>query len=206
MVDCVIFGLLAYLLGSIPTAVWIGKSIYGTDVREHGSKNAGATNTFRVLGKKAGVIVLLIDVLKGVIAVVLPLILIESNLEYKIVVQLLTGILVILGHVFPVFAQFRGGKGVATSLGIVIGIYPFAALISFVLFLLVFLSSRYVSLGAIVASFFFPIIVVLVLKSDSLYLNAFSVVLSTTVIMTHRKNIKRLLNGTENKMNPLNRN
>lgn len=205
MVDFIIFGVVAYLLGSIPTAVWIGKSIYGTDVREHGSKNAGATNTFRVLGKKAGIIVLLIDVIKGVLAVVLPLFFLFSNQEHKTLVQLLAGVLVIMGHIFPLFAQFRGGKGVATSLGIVIGIYPFAALISFGIFLLVFLSSRFVSLGAIVASFFFPIIVVLVLKSDSIYLNTFSVILGITVIITHRKNIKRLLNGTENKMNPLNR-
>lgn len=205
MVDFIIFGLLAYLLGSIPTAVWIGKSIYGIDVREHGSKNAGATNTFRVLGKKAGIIVLLIDVIKGVLAVVLPLFFLSNYQEHQTLVQLLTGVLVILGHIFPLFAQFRGGKGVATSLGIVIGIYPFAALISFGIFLLVFLSSRYVSLGAIVASFFFPIIVVFVLKSDSIYLNTFSIVLGATVIITHRKNIKRLLNGTENKMNPLNR-
>lgn len=205
MVDFIIFGLLAYLLGSIPTAVWIGKSIYGIDVREHGSKNAGATNTFRVLGKKAGIIVLLIDVIKGVLAVVLPLFFLSNYQEHQTLVQLSTGVLVILGHIFPLFAQFRGGKGVATSLGIVIGIYPFAALISFGIFLLVFLSSRYVSLGAIVASFFFPIIVVFVLKSDSIYLNTFSIVLGATVIITHRKNIKRLLNGTENKMNPLNR-
>lgn len=205
MGDFIIFGIVAYLIGSIPTAVCIGKSIYGTDVREHGSKNAGATNTFRVLGKKAGIVVLLIDVLKGVLAVVLPLFFLTSIQDHNTLVQLFTGVLVILGHIFPLFAQFRGGKGVATSLGIILGIYPFAALISFSIFLMVFLSSRYVSLGAIIASFFFPIIVILILKSDSIYLNTFSIALATTVIITHRKNIKRLINGTENKMNPLNR-
>jgi acyl phosphate:glycerol-3-phosphate acyltransferase len=205
MIDFLFFGILAYLLGSIPTAVWLGKSLYNLDVREHGSKNAGATNTFRVLGNKAGTIVLLIDVIKGVLAVTIPLFFIQSKEDHLTLVQLMTGVLVIIGHIFPLFAQFKGGKGVATSLGIIIGIYPLAALISFVLFLIVFLSSRFVSLGAIIASFFFPFIVLMVLKSDSIYLNAFSIILSLTVILTHRKNIKRLLNGTENKMNPLSR-
>lgn len=197
-----IFGLIGYVLGSIPSAVWIGKSLYGVDVREHGSKNAGATNTFRILGKKAGILVLLIDIIKGVLAVLCPL-LITSHLDDRnlILLQLLVGAAVFLGHVFPLFAGFRGGKGVATSLGIVIGIHPPAAGLCLVVFLVVFLLSKYVSLGAITASFLFPIAIIFIFKSDSLYLNAFSIIIGLTVILTHKKNISRLVHGEENKMN-----
>ncbi len=197
-----IFLLISYVLGSIPSAVWIGKSFHNIDVREHGSKNAGATNTFRVLGKKAGILVLLMDVLKGLIAVLLPkLILKDFEQEQLIQIQLINGIGVFLGHLFPLFAQFRGGKGVATSLGIIIGIHPPAAGVCFLIFLLVFVSSKFVSLGAIVASFFFPLIVFFLFKETSMYLIIFSIVIGFTVILTHKKNIIRLLHGEENKMN-----
>jgi acyl-phosphate glycerol 3-phosphate acyltransferase len=119
--DYIIFGVIAYLLGSIPTAVWIGRAKYGIDVREHGSKNAGATNTFRILGKKAGVTVLSIDVLKGFTASFLPYLFNVGawQSEELITVQILASILAVVGHVFPIFAGFRGGKGVATSLGVI---------------------------------------------------------------------------------------
>jgi acyl phosphate:glycerol-3-phosphate acyltransferase len=201
MIDFVFFGILAYFLGSVPTAVWVGKTYYNIDVREHGSRNAGATNTFRILGKKAGIIVLIIDVIKGIMATLLPIYFVDNNENYFVLLRLFCGILVILGHVFPIFAQFNGGKGVATSLGIIIGIYPLAAIICFSIFLFIFLISKYVSLGAIIASFLFPIIVVFILHSDSFYLNGFSIFLGATVILTHRKNILRLINGSENKMN-----
>ncbi len=197
-----IFGVIAYILGSIPSAVWIGKTFHNIDVREHGSKNAGATNTFRILGKKAGIIVLLMDVFKGIIAVFIPkLILKELSYEIEIQLQLISGICVFLGHLFPLFAQFRGGKGVATSLGIIIGIHPPAAGICFLIFLIVFISSKYVSLGAIVASFFFPLIVFFIFKETSIYLIVFSNVIGITVILTHKKNILRIIHGEENKMN-----
>ena len=127
--DYIIFGIIAYLLGSIPTAVWVGRAKYGIDVREHGSKNAGATNTFRVLGKKAGITVLSIDVLKGFTASFLPYLFNvgEWQSERLITVQILASILAVVGHVFPVFVGFRGGKGVATSLGVIIGLHPPAA-------------------------------------------------------------------------------
>ncbi|MES2589413.1 MAG: glycerol-3-phosphate 1-O-acyltransferase PlsY [Bacteroidota bacterium] len=196
------FVVISYILGSIPSAVWIGKTFHNMDVREHGSKNAGATNTFRVLGKKAGILVLLMDVLKGVIAVLLPKLLLKDlEQEQLIQIQLINGIAVFLGHLFPLFAQFRGGKGVATSLGIIVGIHPPAAGVCFLIFLLVFISSKYVSLGAIVASFFFPLIVFFLFKETSLYLIIFSIVIGFTVILTHKKNIIRLLHGEENKMN-----
>ena len=203
MIDYFIFGAIAYLLGSIPTAVWLGKAKYGVDVREHGSKNAGATNTFRVLGKKPGIVVLTIDVLKGVIAVLLPFIvgIGDWNSDHLIQVKLVCALLAVLGHVFPVFARFNGGKGVATSLGVIIGVHPLAALICIVLFLIVFLISNFVSLGAIAASLSFPLSILLVFKETSSWLIAFSIVLSTAVIFAHRKNIIRLLNGEESKMN-----
>lgn len=194
--------ILSYLLGSIPTAVWIGKSYYDLDIREHGSKNAGATNTFRVLGKKPGVVVLLIDVLKGVTATLIPVLLLKAlEVDEVVKVQIGSAFLAVLGHLFPVFAGFRGGKGVATSLGVVIGILPLAAAISMIIFLIVFLSTRFVSLGAITAALFFPFILKFAVGTDSVWLLSFGVVVSSMVIVAHRKNIKRLLKGEENKMN-----
>lgn len=201
----ILFSLVAYLFGSIPTAVWIGKAWYGIDVREHGSKNAGATNTFRVLGKKPGKVVLLIDVLKGALATLIPVITsyfyLHLEVDALIKMQILAAIFAVAGHVFPIFAQFRGGKGVATSLGVIIGLQPIAALICLVIFLAVFIGSKFVSLGAICASIAFPLVVRFVLKEESLWLFGFSILLSGLVIFAHRKNIGRLLKGEENKMN-----
>jgi glycerol-3-phosphate acyltransferase PlsY len=201
--DFVLFGLIAYLLGSIPTAVWVGKSYYGIDVRAHGSKNAGATNTFRVLGKKPGIVVLLIDVLKGATAVLLPYLFLHDTIEYErlIQIQLLTAILAILGHVFPLFANFKGGKGVATSLGIIIGIHPPAAGICLAVFLLVFILSKYVSLGAIITAISFPLLIIFLFHVESIWLRGFSILLGSVVVLTHKKNILRLVKGEESKMN-----
>ncbi len=198
-----LFLLLAYLLGSIPTAVWIGKAWYKIDIREHGSKNAGATNTFRVLGKKAGRIVLLIDIAKGILATLVPALVLSPILEAEEVIKLNVGcaILAVVGHVFPIFAGFRGGKGVATSLGVVIGLQPAAALICLGIFLVVFLSSKYVSLSAISAAVAFPFVILLVNETHSLWLIGFSILLSFLVIVAHKKNIKRLIKGEESKMN-----
>ena len=196
----IIFCLAAYLLGSIPTAVWTGKLKYGIDVREHGSKNAGATNTFRVLGKKPGVFVLSVDILKGSLATMLPLLFL-SDFDYIIRLQISCAFLAILGHLFPVFAGFRGGKGVATSLGVIIGIQPIAAGICLVVFLIVFLLSRFVSLGAIVTAITFPFVLKFIIHTDSVWLMSFGVVVSSLVIVAHRKNIQRLLRGEESKMN-----
>lgn len=202
----IVFGLFAYALGSIPTAIWVGKAWYNMDVREHGSLNAGATNTFRVLGKKPGIIVLVVDIFKGFLAVSL----VKWFVEYKswdhtfdevIQVQVVCAVLAILGHIFPLFARFKGGKGVATSLGIIIGIEPLSALICITLFLFVFLISNYVSLGAIVVSFVFPVVVYWITDNSSDVLLIFSIVLSLAVIASHRKNIARLIKGEENKMN-----
>jgi glycerol-3-phosphate acyltransferase PlsY len=211
--DFILFGLIAYLLGSIPTAVWIGKAYYGLDVREHGSKNAGATNTFRVLGKKPGILVLLIDITKGGMASSIPYFALTAMIALPDSgpntaalihignVQIVASILAVVGHVFPVFAGFRGGKGVATSLGVIIGLQPIAALICLAVFLSVFIASKYVSLGAMAAAVVFPIVVHFVLKNESLWMTLFSILLAVLVIFAHRKNIGRLARGEENRMN-----
>lgn len=201
--EFVLYGLVAYILGSIPTAVWVGKSKYNLDIREHGSKNAGATNTFRVLGKKAGTTVLIIDIIKGVTAVLLPFFLRYApwKSDQLIEIQLVLGILAVIGHILPVFAKFKGGKGVATSLGIIIGIHPLAASVCLGIFLLVFIISSYVSLGAIVAAIVFPIVVNLLFENQNTYLLWFSIILALAVLISHKKNIKRLVAGNENSMN-----
>jgi glycerol-3-phosphate acyltransferase PlsY len=203
--EYIIFSVIAYLLGSVPTAIWLGKIRYGTDVREHGSKNAGATNTFRVLGKKPGIIVLIIDIVKGAIATSLPFWFLQDStlidMDTRINIQLLAAVLAVIGHVFPVFAQFNGGKGVATSLGVIIGLHPLAAASCIAVFLLVFIRSKYVSLGAICAALVFPFLVRFVFLETSNILFYFSVFISLLVLFAHRKNMGRLWRGEENKMN-----
>jgi glycerol-3-phosphate acyltransferase PlsY len=195
---------IGYLFGSIPTAVWIGRFYYNLDVREHGSKNAGATNTFRVLGKKPGIIVLLIDVLKGIIASIFPILFMdihEMSYAFLISLRLVSSIFSMIGHVLPVFAGFKGGKGVATSLGVLIGLQPFAALLCFSVFLLVFVSFKFVSLGAIMSAVTYPFIVYSVDPNVLFHEMIFTVILSSAVLFTHRKNIFRLIKGEESKMN-----
>ena len=201
--DFILFAISAYLLGSIPTAIWLGKAKYGIDVREHGSNNAGATNTFRVLGKKPGVVVLFIDILKGFIAVFLPFTfgIGEWGSNHLIEVQLVAALCAVSGHVLPIFANFRGGKGVATSLGVIVGVHPIAAGICVAVFLIVFVISKYVSLGAMIAACCFPILLAFYFKVDSVWLLSFSVLLSAVVVYVHKKNIGRLLRKEENKMN-----
>ncbi len=200
-INFLFFSVIAYLLGSIPTAVWVGKKFYGIDVREHGSKNAGATNTFRVLGKKPGKIVLGIDVLKGLIAVLLPITVAGLHDEHTIInYKLAAAVFVILGHVFPIFAGFKGGKGVATSLGVIFAVHPPAAGICLAIFLIVFLSFSYVSLGAIVTAISFPLVIHFVFHVTSIPLTIFSIVIGSAVVITHKKNIVRLVQGCENKM------
>ncbi|MDX1653269.1 MAG: glycerol-3-phosphate 1-O-acyltransferase PlsY [Brumimicrobium sp.] len=198
-----LFGIVGYLLGSVPTAVWVGKTYYKVDIREQGSKNAGATNTFRVLGKKAGIIVLAVDIVKGAFAVLAPFLLgiADWGTDFLIHLQLVAGTSAVLGHIFPLFARFKGGKGVATSLGIITGIHPLAALTCLTIFLIVFIISSYVSLGAIVAAVSFPLVVIFMFGNQNNSLTVFSILLSVAVILAHRKNIKRILNGNENKMN-----
>lgn len=189
-----------YLLGSIPTAVWIGKFFYKIDVREYGSGNAGATNTFRVLGKRAGIPVLLIDVLKGFAAVSLAYFSPYSpNSNQFINLELVVGIASLVGHIFPLFASFRGGKGIATLLGIVLGVHPYGALICMGIFLIVLLISSYVSLSSMISALCFPIIVIFIFKTTVPSLIIFSILIAIMVLITHQKNIERLLRKEESK-------
>lgn len=197
-----LFIVISYLVGSIPVAVCIGKKYRGIDIREHGSQNAGATNTFRVFGKKLGWIVLLLDVTKGFVASTLPLFIADNYSENQLLLfQLVTSLACIIGHVFPIFAQFRGGKGVASSLGIIIGINPVSAAISLGIFIIIFLLFKYVSLGAIITAISYPFVSYFVVKEDTRVMIIFTILLGFLIIISHRKNIKRLINGEENRMN-----
>jgi glycerol-3-phosphate acyltransferase PlsY len=200
--EIIILLISAYMVGSIPTAVWVGKRFYKIDVREHGSGNAGATNTFRVLGKKAGIPVLLIDILKGYLAV--KLVAIQSVYDITEIIpytnlKLAFGFSAVVGHIFPLFAGFRGGKGIATLLGIVLAIHWQAATGSIGVFLIVLLITKYVSLGSILAGIVFPILVIFVFKTGVPSLMIFSSVVAILIILTHQKNIERLLKRNENK-------
>jgi len=192
---------LAYLLGSIPTAVWVGKWFYGVDVRNEGSGNAGATNTIRVLGPKAGIPVVIIDILKGYFAVWMMPFFIEAGTaaDTQIYFEIIAGLLAVIGHALPVFAGFRGGKGVATLLGIGIALYGNAVLFSVGIFLVVVTVTRYVSLGSVLAGIAFPLFVIYYFNVTNPGLIILSVFAAVFLLWTHRKNIQRLLKGTENR-------
>ena len=197
----IVFLILSYLIGSVPFSIIAGKLFKGIDVREYGSGNAGATNTFRVLGKTAGIPVLLLDVLKGYIAV--NLVWYTSyvpSTEIYINLQLTFGIAAVLGHVFPIYVGFRGGKGVATLLGFMLAVFTEAALISIVVFVLTLLFSKYVSLSSIFAGLIFPLGVYYL--SDTLVptMMIFAVFVPILLIATHQRNIERLVRGDENKV------
>ena len=201
----------AYLLGSIPSAVWIGKKYYGIDIREHGSKNAGTTNMLRVLGKRAALPVFIIDYFKGFGAVMLT-----SLMRYDdaitdsciINLRIIATAFVVLGHIFPIFAGFKGGKGVATLLGAGTGIYAPILLLSFGVWCIVFAIWHYVSLASMVAGCSYPIFVIIfsaMTYNDNASLGSvpfivFSWVVAILLIWTHRKNISRLKDGTESKI------
>ena len=201
--EIILFILLAYLTGAFPSAVWVGKTFYNTDVREYGSGNAGATNTFRVLGKGAGIPVFLMDVLKGWLSVSYVNFISNADAlspELFFENQLAFGIAAVIGHLFPIYTGFRGGKGIATMFGLLIGLQPLAAVFSFVVFVVVFMISKYVSLGSIIASLFFPIFVILVLGSINPSLNLFAIFVPILSLITHQKNIERLARGEETKI------
>lgn len=206
--EYILFLVLAYLTGSFPSAVWVGKTFYNKDVREYGSGNAGATNTFRVLGKRAGIPVLLMDVFKGWASVNYIIFLsngcnpfTETITSSQFEIQLAFGIAAVIGHLFPVYTGFRGGKGIATLLGLLIGLNPLAALASVIVFVIVFFVSKYVSLGSILASIAFPVVVFFVLEDKDVNssLEIFSVFVPILTLITHQKNIERLFRGEENK-------
>ena len=189
----------AYLLGSIPTSVWLGRAIKGVDLREHGSGNAGATNAFRVLGKPIGTIVLLLDMLKGFLAVNLTLLQheIAPDTEVWMILKIGLGLLAVVGHIFPVFAGFRGGKGVATITGVALAIHPFAALAAMGVYLMVFLLTRISAMGSLTAALTYPVWIIWVFQSEYLTIRIFSLLVVVLVLITHRSNILRLARGEE---------
>ena len=197
----VILMAIAYILGSIPNAVWIGKVFKGIDVREHRSKNAGSTNAARVLGAKLGIFTLVLDISKGAFPVLLTLLLKAQSLENILGISgidaVLVGICAIVGHSFSVFMKFKGGKAVATTVGVFIVIVPKALLLAAVVFFTVFALTKYVSLSSITGAASLPILVYL-LYSDIPY-TVFAGVVAFLIIIRHRSNISRLIKGEESK-------
>jgi glycerol-3-phosphate acyltransferase PlsY len=202
-----ILAIISYLLGSIPTAIIAGKVLKNIDIRQYGSGNAGATNVFRVLGWRAGLIVLFIDILKGFLAAWLLVRLFPqlwSDTDFRIYWQITAGIIAILGHIWTIFAGFRGGKGVGTAAGVVLGLQPVPVLICLLVFIFVVVKTRYVSLGSIISAILLPVI----LLTDNFLLHldipmamiVLSILLALLIIFTHRQNIKRLIQGSENKI------
>jgi glycerol-3-phosphate acyltransferase PlsY len=194
--------ILAYLIGSIPSSLIVSRSQFNIDIRDYGSGNAGATNTFRVLGSKWGTLVMIMDMLKGLIAVKLALLLpyyIGNEFE-RTNFQIGLGLAAVLGHIFPIWAEFRGGKGVATLFGLIISISPWTALSCVGVFLVVLYLTRFVSLSSILASMAFPVFILVVFNVDNIAYRIFAIAVALLVVMTHQKNIGRLLSGVENKV------
>ena len=191
--------LLAYILGSIATAVWAGRLFHGLDIRKHGSGNAGATNTIRVLGWASGIPVLLIDIAKGWLAASLPAILglASPGSSELINMQIICGLLAITGHVFPVFAGFRGGKGVASTFGVLLAPQPVVTLLCMAVFLLILLITGYVSVSSISAGISFPLISLVFFESPSVIYTIFTFLVAIALVITHKKNIGRLMAGEE---------
>ncbi|HED11011.1 MAG TPA: glycerol-3-phosphate 1-O-acyltransferase [Caldithrix abyssi] len=204
MVNALLIVFIAYLFGSIPTAIIAGKLLKGIDIREHGSGNAGATNVLRVLGWKAGLVVLLIDMLKGFIPVFWLAPMLATNPEHTVYFQILAAIAAIIGHIWTLFAGFKGGKGVGTSAGVFLGLAPLPLLSALAVFIVVVALTRYVSLGSLLAALAFlaglllqRFVFNMAIPDILLYLGTIVVVL---IWYAHRENIKRLLAGNENKV------
>ena len=194
--------LAAYLLGSIPAAVWTGKIFHNIDVREHGSGNAGATNVIRVLGWGTGIPVLLIDLAKGWLAAMMPVFLNSAPQDGALIknLQIIAGIIAITGHIFPVFADFRGGKGVATMFGVLLALHPLLTLCSVGVFLIVLMLTRIVSVSSMIAGISFPVLLFTVFDTPSQIFRIFSIIVAIALLITHRKNIGRLIKGEEKRL------
>jgi len=193
--------IVAYLIGSIPTAVWVSKAFFNIDIRDYGSGNSGATNTYRVLGPKWGTFVMIVDMIKAILAVKLAFFLPYAleNEVYLINLQLGLGLSAVLGHIFPIWADFRGGKGVASLFGMVLGIQPNVALCCVGVFILVLYLTRWVSLSSILASIAFPVFILVIFNEPEKLYRVFAITVAMLVLLTHQKNITRLLKGVENK-------
>ncbi len=203
MATYIIVAIIAYLLGSISFSVIISKKMAGFDVREKGSGNAGSTNVLRTVGKKAAVLTLICDCLKGVLAILIAYIAgnIVKDIDKSLLVQL-AGIFVVIGHTFPVFFKFKGGKGVATSLGVLLMVNWQIGLICLVFALVLMALTRFVSLGSVAAAVLFPVLTVFIRTNYLVPGNyiIFGIILAVLVIFNHRENVKRLLEGKENKL------
>lgn len=215
MLNLVIIAILSYLIGSIPTSILIARGVKGIDIRKHGSGNAGGTNVFRVLGWKYGVLTIFLDALKGAVAVILVARLYFGDFPFSnatpfddfTLVQIIAGIAAVIGHIWTIFAEFKGGKGIATSLGFLIAIITVDMLLALAVFFIVVTVSRYVSLGSIVAAISVPLI--LIVRENIFNVNItgyhtilpFAILLALLVLYTHRANIDRLLKGSESRIN-----
>ena len=194
--------LIAYVLGSIPNALWVGKTFKNIDVREHGSKNTGSTNAARVLGPKLGIFTLILDILKGALPTYLGIVLGADLLTRMTGIDkldiIVIGMAAILGHTFSLFLKFKGGKAVATTLGVFLVLVPYAILILLVVFFVIFGLTKYVSLASIVSAVALPITVYLTTRH--IPLTVLGIIIGLLVIIRHKENIKRLINGTESKL------
>ena len=193
---------IAYLLGSIPTALIISKKFFGIDIRDYGSGNMGATNTFRVLGSKYGTIVMIADILKGMAAVALfnflPFYIHNELHRTNLMIGL--GLAAVLGHVFPIFANFKGGKGVATLFGMILAVQPLVALACVGVFLFVLYLTRYVSLSSMFGAVMLPISVLWIWNEHEVLYRIFALLVAVLVIVTHQKNISKILRGIESRV------
>lgn len=205
MASLTLIMLLSYLVGSVPTSIIVSRLGYGFDIRDKGSGNAGGTNAFRVLGWKAGVFVTAIDISKGIIATYFISQIRVGDLDFdQTLVQMIAGTSATVGHIWTIFAGFRGGKGVGTAAGMIIVLYPVAVLICLIVFATVLISSRYVSLSSISAAICLPLsLIVLNLLFDlpiSGLLFIFAILIAALIVYTHRQNIQRLMTGSENRI------
>ena len=201
----ILFGILAYLVGSVPTAVIVSRGFLCIDIRDQGSGNSGATNTFRVLGKKFGIIVMVIDVIKGFTAANFAFFI--GNYFYGeerfVNLQLLLGLSAVIGHVFPIYVGFKGGKGVATLFGMILAVNLPAAAVCVIFFLIILFTTRFVSLSSMMAAVMLPVSILFIFHNHEKWLIVFGIAIAIMVILTHRKNIVRLFDGNENKANIL---
>jgi len=205
MLVYVVIAIIAYLLGSISFSVIISKKMAGFDVREKGSGNAGTTNVLRTVGKKASILTLICDILKGVIAVLVAYIvglIIKEGIDKALLIQI-AGIAVILGHTFPIFFGFKGGKGIATALGVLMITNWNIGIICLVFALVLMILTKIVSLGSVAAGILFPVLIIFMPHTaylvDGSYI-IYSILLAVLVVFNHRANVKRLLEGKENKL------
>jgi acyl phosphate:glycerol-3-phosphate acyltransferase len=212
MLSVLVIVVLSYMVGSIPASVWIGKLMYDTDLRQHGSGNAGATNAFRVLGWKAGVLATVVDLGKGLLAAaVIATIRIDALpaglgfWEADSVIRLVAGVTAVIGHMYPMWAGFKGGKGVNTTAGVLLALTPSVMLLTLGVFAIVLFSSRYVSVASLSATLAYPSAIAVnkyLLHAESLDASVFvfSLFLATGIFYAHRSNIKRLLEGSESRI------